>query len=213
MDIDATREVLVSCDVNTVQTTRWFDTVDRLASSDLRRGVCYRVVVPGYARPMLGHRLEGLVELGADVRTVNVAPLNAVVIDGVRAVLPMTRRPSAVSTISIESVVEATIGMFEHLWSTGTPYSEPGSYEGDGLTARERMVLVLLADGYGDSSIAVRMGVSVRTVRRTISMVMERLDARSRFQAGARAACLGWLASASPDPRALQERGPRGMDI
>jgi DNA-binding NarL/FixJ family response regulator len=59
-------------------------------------------------------------------------------------------------------------------------------------------VLSLLEAGYPDESIAVRLGVSVRTVRRMITAMMDRLGARSRFQAGARAADSGWLSDDDP---------------
>ncbi|MBA9049246.1 DNA-binding NarL/FixJ family response regulator [Streptomyces phaeogriseichromatogenes] len=35
--------------------------------------------------------------------------------------------------------------------------------------------------------------MSLRTVRRTVSNLMARLEARSRFEAGVRAARAGWL--------------------
>lgn len=209
-EFKATREVLVSFGANTAQADRWFDTVDRFAHVDLRHGVHYRVVFPDHAGSTLISRLKALLELGANVRAVAGASLNAMVIDGMRAVLPMTREPSAVSTVSNESVVTVAIGTFERLWLNGTPLAEPDMPDDPELTTRERTVLNLLAAGYADSSIAVRTGVSVRTVRRTISEVMDRLDARSRFQAGARAARLGWLGSA-PRNFEFPGHGPVGI--
>ncbi len=63
----------------------------------------------------------------------------------------------------------------------------------DELSARERQLLTLLTAGYTDESAAVRLGISVRTVRRLVSGIMNRLGARSRFQAGVKAADRGWL--------------------
>jgi DNA-binding NarL/FixJ family response regulator len=63
----------------------------------------------------------------------------------------------------------------------------------DRLSERERQLLRLLTAGYTDESAAVRLGISVRTVRRTVSGIMDRLGARSRFQAGVKAADRGWL--------------------
>ncbi|MGC7102909.1 LuxR C-terminal-related transcriptional regulator [Amycolatopsis lurida] len=193
MVAEATREVLVSCAVPPARADRWFNSIDRSAPWHLRRGVHYRVVFPDHARRTLRHRVDELIELGADVRTVPAVPLNAMVIDGVRAVLPGTQpcTDDAIA-VSIESVVVAAASVFEHLWLSGTPFSARDA-PGSALTPRERKVLSLLADGYADESIAVRLGVSVRTVRRLISVVTDRLDARSRFQAGARAARAGWL--------------------
>ncbi|MET8630960.1 LuxR C-terminal-related transcriptional regulator, partial [Kitasatospora sp. NPDC004669] len=50
------------------------------------------------------------------------------------------------------------------------------------------------ADGHTDDAIAKRLGVSPRTARRIATDLMERLNARSRFQAGVRATQAGWLA-------------------
>jgi DNA-binding NarL/FixJ family response regulator len=63
----------------------------------------------------------------------------------------------------------------------------------DELSHRERQLLTLLTAGYTDESAAVRLGISVRTVRRLVSGIMNRLGARSRFQAGVKAADRGWL--------------------
>jgi DNA-binding NarL/FixJ family response regulator len=63
----------------------------------------------------------------------------------------------------------------------------------DELSDRERQLLTLLTAGYTDESAAVRLGISVRTVRRLVSGIMNRLGARSRFQAGVKAADRGWL--------------------
>ncbi|MEU4519312.1 helix-turn-helix transcriptional regulator [Amycolatopsis sp. NPDC024027] len=66
----------------------------------------------------------------------------------------------------------------------------------DELSDRERQLLTLLTAGYTDESAAVRLGISVRTVRRLVSGIMNRLGARSRFQAGVKAADRGWLLDA-----------------
>lgn len=57
-------------------------------------------------------------------------------------------------------------------------------------------VLRLLAGGLTDQQIARRLGVSERTVARTVARSMTELGARSRFEAGVRAARLGLLPAA-----------------
>jgi DNA-binding NarL/FixJ family response regulator len=61
-------------------------------------------------------------------------------------------------------------------------------------------VLRLLAQGDTDEAAARKLGVSARTVGRVAADLMERLGARSRFQAGARAGEQGWLSAAEKDP-------------
>jgi len=61
------------------------------------------------------------------------------------------------------------------------------------LTAQQREVVRLLAEGLTDEGISRRIGVSLRTVRRIASELMVRLTARSRFEAGVKAARSGWI--------------------
>ncbi len=51
----------------------------------------------------------------------------------------------------------------------------------------------MLAQGLTDEAVAKRLGVSPRPARRIAADLMEKLGARSRFQAGARAVAKGWL--------------------
>ncbi|MEO3854275.1 LuxR C-terminal-related transcriptional regulator [Acrocarpospora sp. B8E8] len=67
-----------------------------------------------------------------------------------------------------------------------------------GLSPRRRRrcpheLLRMLLEGQTDERAARRLGLSLRTVRRSMSSLMTRLGARSRFQAGARAVQRGWL--------------------
>lgn len=154
----------------------------------LPRGVRYRILVPEGVRlagPVTA-RLTDLADAGAHVRTVPVVPVDALVVDGSLAVLPGT--PAGAGALMIR--------VFDSLWSAGTPF-------GVGvLNNREQQVLALLSAGRTDESMAAHLGLSVRTVRRMISTLMSRLDARSRFQAGVRAAHLGWPTAVSRRPSA-----------
>ncbi|MFE0509861.1 helix-turn-helix transcriptional regulator [Streptomyces sp. NPDC058964] len=69
---------------------------------------------------------------------------------------------------------------------------------GTSPTGRERQVLELLAAGHLDESIARQLNISVRTCRRIIATLMDRLEARSRFQAGVIAAARGWMDTPAP---------------
>jgi DNA-binding NarL/FixJ family response regulator len=61
------------------------------------------------------------------------------------------------------------------------------------LTARERDVLTLLADGLTMRQIARRLGISPRTVETHVAKLYRKLGARARLDAVARAARLGLL--------------------
>jgi DNA-binding CsgD family transcriptional regulator/tetratricopeptide (TPR) repeat protein len=62
-----------------------------------------------------------------------------------------------------------------------------------GLTARERQVLSLLAEGLRNVEIAQRHGVSVRTVDHQVSAILAKLGTRSRVEAVTEALRLGLL--------------------
>lgn len=61
------------------------------------------------------------------------------------------------------------------------------------LTERERQVLALMAEGVDSQGMADRLGVTLHTARDHAQAVLEKLDARSRLQAVARAYELGLL--------------------
>ncbi|WP_433269076.1 helix-turn-helix transcriptional regulator [Actinosynnema sp. CS-041913] len=185
----AAREVLVLCSGGGVGPIGAFSRIDR---ANLRRGVRYRVLFPDSAR--LSGRLTGLSLAGAEVRTETEVPMDAVVVDGTTALLPAVR--DGVALFRLPSVVAATTALFERIWPAAVPLTpaEPSDDEhASPLSRRERDLLALLCSGSTDESAAARLGISVRTVRRTVADIMNRLGARSRFQAGVKAADRGWL--------------------
>lgn len=66
------------------------------------------------------------------------------------------------------------------------PGSEPA------LTTLEKSLLRYLILGLTDETTARRLGISVRTARRQVAVLMTKLGASSRFQAGYEAARRGW---------------------
>ncbi|WP_237048484.1 LuxR C-terminal-related transcriptional regulator [Lentzea guizhouensis] len=160
---------------------------------NLRRGVRYRVLVPDRARTAHGvaAKLGALALAGADIRTVPKVPLDALVVDRRLTVLPAERHDS-VAAFELPSVVTTTVELFERIWQDAVPFTAAVASAGE-VTLRERELLTLLFAGCTDEAAATRLNISVRTVRRTVSQLMDRLGARSRFQAGAKAADRGWL--------------------
>jgi DNA-binding CsgD family transcriptional regulator len=63
----------------------------------------------------------------------------------------------------------------------------------EALTAREREVLVLLADGVGNREIASRLGISEHTVKFHLSAVFGKLGASTRTEAVRRALRYGLI--------------------
>jgi DNA-binding NarL/FixJ family response regulator len=62
-----------------------------------------------------------------------------------------------------------------------------------GLTARERDVLALVAEGYSTREVATRLAYSERTIKNIVQDVTERLSLRNRTQAVAYAVRNGWI--------------------
>jgi DNA-binding CsgD family transcriptional regulator len=68
--------------------------------------------------------------------------------------------------------------------------ADPG---GDALTAREREILRLVAEGHPTDAIAAALVISPSTVRNHVARILVKLGARNRTQAVARAVRRGYL--------------------
>ncbi|MEV5329032.1 LuxR C-terminal-related transcriptional regulator [Nonomuraea sp. N2-4H] len=92
--------------------------------------------------------------------------------------------------ISQTGVVAAMTDLFERVWAHAQDL-EP--CHAPGLTPRERRVLYLLASTHKDEVAAREMGVSLRTYRRHVAALLERLGAANRFQGALLAKQQGWI--------------------
>jgi len=61
------------------------------------------------------------------------------------------------------------------------------------LTRREREILALLADGFGNKQIAARLGISTNTVKTHLELLFDKLDVSTRTEAVTAAARMGLL--------------------
>jgi len=61
------------------------------------------------------------------------------------------------------------------------------------LTRREREILGLLADGFGNKQIATRLGISTNTVKSHLELLFDKLDVSTRTEAVTAAARMGLL--------------------
>ncbi|WP_392893083.1 LuxR C-terminal-related transcriptional regulator [Streptomyces sp. LN699] len=133
---------------------------------------------------------------GGQVRTSPVLPPRLLVFDRTTAIVPIDPANSRLGALctAAPGIVTSLITLFEQTWETAVPlgaYREKRSQ--DGISASERELLKLLASGLTDEAACKRLGVSLRTVRRQMAGLMERLHATSRFEAGLKAAQHGWL--------------------
>ncbi|QUH03922.1 LuxR family transcriptional regulator [Saccharopolyspora erythraea] len=169
----------------------------RIDHANLRRGVRYRMLCPDHVRTAAGpaRRLGKLAQAGAEIRTIPAVPIEALVVDGAVAIVPDNQRgrPDDIAVLHLPTVAETISELVEHLWPAAVPLVASDLPDATELAGRDRELLTLLSAGCTDESAAAALGVSVRTVRRMVSSLMSRLGARSRFQAGVKAADRGWL--------------------
>ncbi|MBS2533036.1 LuxR family transcriptional regulator [Catenulispora sp. NF23] len=139
---------------------------------------------------------RAMLALGAQVRTAAAVPIRLLIVDRTSAVVPFdpeSRETGAILTTA-PGMVRALCELFDRLWDGAAPLEPtPPSDAATGLTDSEAELLKLLSGGLTDEAAAKRLGVSVRTVKRRMEDLMRRLEAGSRFEAGARAAKRGWL--------------------
>ncbi|HEX6685271.1 MAG TPA: LuxR C-terminal-related transcriptional regulator [Candidatus Limnocylindrales bacterium] len=164
--------------------------------SMLARGVEIRCVYQESFRndPEVLAYARWLTSLGGRTRTVPMVPMMIVIFDSHTALLPLDPDDSSKGAIEISSpaIVAAVHALFEQVWVHGTDFGDITAYQGD-VDPSQRQLLQLLATGQTDEAAARALGVSVTTVRRTMAALMQRLNARSRFQAGVHASERGWL--------------------
>ncbi|WP_371599737.1 response regulator [Streptomyces sp. NBC_00564] len=94
--------------------------------------------------------------------------------------LDAIRTVAAGDTLLSPLATRALITRFLTTPAPGTPLALPGAL--DALTAREREVMALAAEGHSNTEIAERLFVSPLTVRTHVHRAMTKLNARDRAQ-------------------------------
>lgn len=170
-----------------------FEVSGQIAEAAVRRGAAYRAV---WSRSMMdtdaAEHARWLDARSVAPRVVDAVPTRAVIVDeSVAVVLSST---GAIRLVRSAEVLADLVSLADRLWSQGSPASGGTAPRGTSASRpRSEVILRLLAEGLTDDAVARRIGVSVRTVRNEVASAMSVLDARSRFQAGARAAQMGLI--------------------
>jgi DNA-binding CsgD family transcriptional regulator/sugar-specific transcriptional regulator TrmB len=164
----------------------------------MARGVTFRTLFQDSVRndrATVAHA-NWLMERRGEVRTAPVIPQRIVITDRAHALVPLdpTDTRKGALYVTEPGIVAALVDLFEHAWATAVPLGATRPQDPDeGLSEYERELLRLLGSGLTDEAAGHRLGVSLRTIRRQMASVMERLNASSRFEAGLKAAQRGWL--------------------
>ncbi|QTD99718.1 helix-turn-helix transcriptional regulator [Streptomyces cyanogenus] len=148
-------------------------------------GECY------FKSPNGAKHLRSLTGLGVQVRLLGSVPLRLIVSDG----LTMFSGPEddGLAVLRPELITRAARRVLEYWWVTATPLDDLVDRLRESPTPQEQAILRLMSAGVRDEVIAREIGVSIRTLRRTLAAVMDKLGAENRFQAGIKAVARGWL--------------------
>lgn len=128
-------------------------------------------------------------ERGALVRLGRAMPPGAMLLTATGAIVTTRAEGDGHVVVHDPAVLRTLRSLADLLWQRAEPLparAEPPS-------PAERELLHMLTEGLTDQAVARRLGMSERTVRRLMAQLMERLNARSRFEAGVRAVEHGWI--------------------
>ncbi|MER8182380.1 helix-turn-helix transcriptional regulator [Kitasatospora sp. NPDC094015] len=163
----------------------------------LERGVVIRSIFQDSFRndPDTLRYARWLADLGGLTRTVPLLPIRLVIVDRSIALVPTDPSDGRRGALELhgEALIQPLCALFDELWRGGADFGQPTLRDDQDLTGSERALLQLLGHGHTDQSAARKLGLSLRTVRRMMQDLMQRLGADSRFQAGAEAARRDWL--------------------
>lgn len=91
-------------------------------------------------------------------------------------------------------LLDALVELYEAHWARAEPLGVPAPVDGDEGPSREAAALLtMLRAGLKDQAMARQLGLGTRTATRRIATLMDRLDAKTRFQAGVEAGARGWI--------------------
>lgn len=151
------------------------------------------VFTTAYLAPDWAHLIDTTVRLGGQARVTDSMPIKLLIADRSRALIPLDR-PGVAGVVHFRSavVIDALVTLFDAVWDRAQPYP-PDSVASDTLTPFERHIAGLLCTGIKDDDLAAALHVSVRTVRRNVASIMDKLGVSTRFAAGAQLVKRGWL--------------------
>ncbi|WP_151772140.1 helix-turn-helix transcriptional regulator [Streptomyces abyssomicinicus] len=146
---------------------------------------------------------------GARIGTVPTLPLWVVLYDRRSALLPVDPKDPAAGAVQVTGAgfLAGLAALFEQMCQSMKPLDASCGPAADQPTPMERELLRLMGQGLTDEAVCRKLGVGLRTARRMIAELMDRLGARSRFEAGANAVDRGWL-----QPCACGGDRPVGVD-
>jgi len=182
--------------------------VDDLAARarELRaRGVRVRLLLQHTVRPDIRARaqLDALAQTGTEIRTTEQLPHEIMIFDGATAILlDRHEAPAGGVVIRNAQAVRLLADIVDTTWQAAQPYAARQIGYRAAAGDLHRAIIELLAQGDTDEVVARKLGMSVRTCRRHIAVVLREFGAVSRFQAGVAAGLAGFFGhrAGRPEP-------------
>jgi predicted transcriptional regulator len=165
----------------------------------LEQGIRYRVIYDREALAWPSRLVDDIlvaVRDGEQARVRPELPLKMFLADDRMAVVPISsadQGTNAAYAIHRSSLFDALCTLFEAEWERARPLRLAGTPGRERPDAPTQELLMLLAAGLTDESIARSLGWSTRTTQRRIRRLLNDLGATTRFQAGMNAQARGWL--------------------
>ncbi|HKD98915.1 MAG TPA: LuxR C-terminal-related transcriptional regulator [Micromonosporaceae bacterium] len=166
------------------------------------RGVRYRVVLslPVLDAPGMVAQVAETLDAGEEIRVVSSLPLRMIIADDQLAIVPLVEAGSQPGAVLVHrsGLLEALIALFEAVWATAYPLRSLPDARVEQLPSVPALepidvqVMALMLTGLTDHSIAVQLGLSLRTVQRRIQHLMRLAGVTTRVQLGWHAARNGW---------------------
>lgn len=136
--------------------------------------------------------MRDLVQHGAEVRVSQHPVERMITVDRSAALTPIDPARTALGALLVREhgLVATLVTLFERMWAAADEL--PGE-DAEMPTPVERKILTMLREADKDETAARRLGISVRTYRKHLAIIMRRLGAANRVEAALLAHEKGWL--------------------
>lgn len=166
-----------------------------LSQATLDRGVDMRCVYLESAQneELTRSHVQWIAEQGAHVRLASSLPTRMLIVDRRIAVVPIDNEDTAYGALVMTEpgLVANMVTLYGCYWRAARPLGSPRRRDENGLSKQDIDAVRLWAQGHTDSSVARKLGVSERTIRRIHDRLTGYLGSSSRFQTGALAVAEG----------------------
>jgi DNA-binding CsgD family transcriptional regulator len=165
--------------------------LERSAEVDAKmvaRGIRVRAIYPQslLQTPRYAKYLRDLVAKGIDVRLIDHSPHDLLIFDRHTVFLPGDPDDHSKTMIKVTGpLVKTYVAAYEDFWRRAISVH---MLLGDAVTLDppERSIMTMMLQGVGDDQIARTLGIHRRTLQRRVTLLMERVGAKTRIELGFR---------------------------